>query len=98
MHRRILPLVALVLCAIFAAPAQANFRVGIADQNAAMYDNPKFQALKIKRIRYLVAYDWYKVACAGAAKRAASRAMGSNLRNAMPAPTGQIAGCCVKRA
>ena len=60
MHRRILPLVALVLCASFAAPAQANFRVGIADQNAAMFDNRNFQALDIKRIRYLVPIDWYK--------------------------------------
>ena len=60
MHRRILPIVALLLCAIFAAPAQANFRIGMADQNAAMFDNPHFQALNIKRIRYLVPYDWYK--------------------------------------
>ena len=51
---------ALLLCAIFAAPAQANFRVGIADQDAAMFDNPNYQALDIKRIRYLVPYDWYK--------------------------------------
>jgi putative glycosyl hydrolase len=61
MHKRLLPLVALLLAALFAAPAQANFAVGIADQNAAMFDNKNFQALKIKRIRYLVAYDWYKV-------------------------------------
>jgi hypothetical protein len=61
MHRRLLPLAALILCAAFAAPAQANFAVGIADQHASMFDNANFQALKIKRIRYLVAYDWYKV-------------------------------------
>jgi hypothetical protein len=60
MHRRILPILALLLCAILAAPAQANFRVGIADQNAAMFDNPHFQALEVKRIRYLVPIDWYK--------------------------------------
>jgi hypothetical protein len=61
MHRRLLPLVALILAATVAAPAQANFKVGMADQNAAMFDNKNFKALKIKRIRYLVAYDWYKV-------------------------------------
>jgi hypothetical protein len=61
MHRRLLPLVALILGATFAAPAQANFAVGIADQHAAMFDNKNFQALNVKRIRYLVAYDWYKV-------------------------------------
>jgi hypothetical protein len=60
MHRRILLIPALLLCAILAAPAQANFRVGIADQNAAMFDSPHFQALDIKRIRYLVPFDWYK--------------------------------------
>jgi len=60
MHRRTLPIVALLLCAIFAAPAQADFRVGIADQDAAMFDNPNYQALDIKRIRYLVPIDWYK--------------------------------------
>jgi hypothetical protein len=60
MHRRFLPLVALLLCAIFAAPAQADFRVGIADQDVRMFDNPRYQALGIKRIRYLVPFDWYK--------------------------------------
>jgi hypothetical protein len=60
MHRRLLPIVALLLCAIFAAPAQANFRVGIADQDPLMFDNPNYQALGIKRIRYLVPFDWYK--------------------------------------
>jgi hypothetical protein len=60
MQRRILPIVALLLCAIFVAPAHANFKVGIADQDARMFDNPRFQALDIKRIRYLVPYDWFK--------------------------------------
>jgi hypothetical protein len=60
MHKRLLPLVALILCATFAAPAQANFKVGIADQHGSMFDNANYQALKIKRIRYLVPYDWYK--------------------------------------
>ena len=60
MHKRLLPLLALILCATFAAPAQANFKVGIADQHGSMFDNPSYQALKIKRIRYLVPYDWYK--------------------------------------
>jgi hypothetical protein len=60
MQRRFLPIVALLLCAIFAAPAQANFKVGIADQDATMFDNPNYQALDIERIRYLVPHDWYK--------------------------------------
>jgi hypothetical protein len=60
MHRRLLPIVALLMCAIFAAPAQANFRVGIADQDAAMFENANYQALGIKRVRYMVPFDWYK--------------------------------------
>jgi hypothetical protein len=60
MHKRLLPVLALVLCAIVAAPAQANFKVGIADQHGTMFDNTNFQSLKIKRIRYLVPWDWYK--------------------------------------
>src|SRR5918997_1757576 len=63
MQRRLLPLAALAaLCASLAVavPAQANFRVGMADQFGSMYDNPLFQALKVKRVRYLVPWDWYK--------------------------------------
>jgi hypothetical protein len=60
MHRRLIPIVALVLCATFAGSAQANFKVGIADQDARMFDNPRYQALNIERIRYLVPFDWYK--------------------------------------
>ena len=59
MQRRSLPIVALLLCAIFVAPAHANFKVGIADQDVEMFDNPNFQTLDVKRIRYLVPYDWY---------------------------------------
>lgn len=60
MHKRLLPILALILCATFAAPAQANFKVGIADQHGTMFDNPNYQALNIKQIRYLVPWDWYK--------------------------------------
>jgi hypothetical protein len=61
MHKRLLLVVAALLAVTVAAPAQANFKVGMADQSAAMFDNKNFQALKIKRIRYIVAWDWYKV-------------------------------------
>jgi len=60
MHKRIVPLLALALCATFATSAQANFKVGISDQHGTMFDSPNFQSLNIKRIRYLVPYDWYK--------------------------------------
>ena len=60
MHKRLLPILALILCATFAAPAQANFKVGIADQHGSMFDNANYQALNIKRVRYLIPHDWYK--------------------------------------
>jgi hypothetical protein len=63
MPKRLLPLLALAAIGTslaVAVPAQANFRVGMADQFGSMYDNPLFQSLKVKRVRYLVPWDWYK--------------------------------------
>ena len=64
MHKRLLPLAALLAMgaslAVAAGPAQANFKVGMADQFGSMYVNPLYQSLKIKRVRYLVPWDWYK--------------------------------------
>jgi hypothetical protein len=63
MRKRLLPLLALAATGTslaVAVPAQANFRVGMADQFGSMYDNPLFQSLKVKRVRYLVPWDWYK--------------------------------------
>ena len=53
-------LAALLAGAAFASPAQANFVVGMGDQDAAMFDDPNFQDLNIQRVRYLVPYDWFK--------------------------------------
>ena len=53
-------LAALLAGAAFASPAQANFVVGMGDQDAAMFDDPHYQALEIQRVRYLVPYDWFK--------------------------------------
>ena len=49
-------LAALVLC----APASANYRVGLSEQNAAVFDQPAWQDLHLKRIRYVVPWDYYK--------------------------------------
>ena len=49
-------LAALVLC----APASANYRVGLSEQNAATFDQPLWQGLKLKRVRYIVPWDYYK--------------------------------------
>ncbi|HEV2775526.1 MAG TPA: hypothetical protein VGV90_08045 [Solirubrobacteraceae bacterium] len=39
------------------ASAKSSIRVGVADQSPAMFDNPAFQQLKIKRTRYFVPAD-----------------------------------------
>ncbi len=61
MHRKTMTLLlaaiaALVLC----APASANYRVGLSEQNAATFDQPLWQGLKLKRVRYIVPWDFYK--------------------------------------
>ncbi|MGH2967544.1 MAG: glycosyl hydrolase [Solirubrobacteraceae bacterium] len=43
-----------------AAPASAKYRVGIGEQKAAVFDSPSWQSLKLKRIRYLVPWDYAK--------------------------------------
>jgi hypothetical protein len=57
LRRLILPAV-LVLCTALAAPAGAAVRVGMGDQDPSMFDQQTFQALDIKRVRYLVPWDW----------------------------------------
>src|SRR5262245_45859989 len=56
---RIVPLAALAVL-ILAVPASANYRVGLSAQNPAMFDQPAWQALKLKRVRYIVPWDYYK--------------------------------------
>ena len=62
--RLILPLV--LLFAALLAPTDAlsasRYRVGIGDQHASMFSQPAFQALKLKRVRYLVPWDWEREA------------------------------------
>src|SRR5215217_1860351 len=55
--RRILP-IALLLSLLAAAPAAAKYRVGLGEQNQAMFDSPAWQSLKLKRLRYLVPWDY----------------------------------------
>ena len=53
-------LAALVLASL-AIPASANYRVGICEQDARRCStSPAWQALKLKRVRYVVAWDYYK--------------------------------------
>jgi hypothetical protein len=45
---------------VVAAPASAKYRVGVGEQDAAMFDTPSWQSLKLKRVRYLVPWDYAK--------------------------------------
>jgi len=47
-----------VLVAVAAAPADATVRVGVGEQNPAMFETPAWESLGLKRVRYLVAWDW----------------------------------------
>src|SRR4051812_47522059 len=49
-------LAALATC----APASANYRVGLSEQDARVFSQPAWQALKLKRVRYIVPWDYYK--------------------------------------
>jgi hypothetical protein len=50
-----------LLAALLVAPAaEAKYRVGIGEQNPAMFDSSRWESLKLKRVRYIVPWDWNK--------------------------------------
>ena len=52
-------LIALVLTALLVAgPARAGYRIGISEQDRALFASPAWQRLGLVRTRYLVAWDW----------------------------------------
>ena len=53
-------LAAIVAALVLATPANANYRVGLSEQDARVFDQPAWQALKLKRVRYVVYWDYYK--------------------------------------
>src|SRR4051812_32475804 len=53
-----LALVALLLTAAASASAASRYKVGIGDQSATVFSDPLFTALKLKRIRYIVPWNW----------------------------------------
>src|SRR3954465_4152763 len=59
MPRSIALLITLVVLALApdAAQARTNIRVGIGDQQVAMFDNAAFQRAKFKRVRYFIAWN-----------------------------------------
>jgi hypothetical protein len=55
-----LALIAALMSLVVAAPASAKYRVGLGEQNPQMFDAPSWQSLKLKRVRYLVPWDYAK--------------------------------------
>ena len=43
-----------------AAPASAKYRLGVGEQKAAMFESPAWQSLSLRRVRYLVPWDYAK--------------------------------------
>ena len=64
MHKRKTIAAALLSCAAVAASAapaaQADFEVGMADQDFRMFESSRFEKLGIDKTRFLVPYDWFK--------------------------------------
>src|SRR4051794_20662547 len=62
MHRTrtTIVVVALAALALCAPPAHANYRVGLSEQDARVFSQPGWQALKLKRVRYIVSWDYLK--------------------------------------
>jgi Glycosyl hydrolase catalytic core len=57
--RKMLPLM-LLATLVLVPSAEAKYRVGVGDQNPAMFDSAQWQSLQLKRTRYLVPWDWRK--------------------------------------
>jgi hypothetical protein len=70
--RLLLPIT--LLAALLVAPAaEAKYRVGLGEQNPTMFDQARWQGLKLKRVRYIVPCDWNK---SGAERAAIAAYMG----------------------
>ena len=74
------PGIALAAVLVTATPAAASFRLGISEQNPAMFGTPAWQELRLERVRYLVPWDWRRAERANvAAFMAAARARGQDV-------------------
>jgi hypothetical protein len=59
MRSRLLPLTLAAALLLPAAPsADADYRVGIGEQDPAMFSSRAWQSLELKHVRHLVAWDW----------------------------------------
>ena len=61
-YRLILP-IAVLLAALVAVPAaQAKVRVGLSEQNPSRFAQANWTKLKLKRVRYILPWDYTKAA------------------------------------
>jgi hypothetical protein len=59
--RLTLPLCLLALLVLAVpATAEAKYSVGIGEQNPALFGNPSWQSAKLKRVRFMVPWNWQK--------------------------------------
>jgi Glycosyl hydrolase catalytic core len=59
-YRLILPIAALLAALVAVPAAQAKVRVGLSEQNPAMFHQANWKKLKLKRVRYIVSWDYAK--------------------------------------
>ena len=59
-YRLILPIAALLAALVAVPAAQAKVRVGLSEQSPAMFDQSNWSQLKLKRVRYILPWDFYK--------------------------------------
>src|ERR1700753_2833330 len=90
--RRIVFLAALAAAGL-AVPttASANYRVGISEQSPNVFGQPAWQSLKLKRVRYIVPWDYAKHAdeAGGVASfMGGAHAAGQDVLVAFTAPSG----------
>ena len=48
----------LIALLVAAGPAGATYRVGISEQDPAMFSSPAWQSLELRQVRYIVPWDW----------------------------------------
>jgi Glycosyl hydrolase catalytic core len=59
-YRLILPIAALVAALLVVPAAQAKPRAGLSEQNPAVFSDAHWKPLKLKRVRYILSWDYAK--------------------------------------
>ena len=59
-YRLLLPLAVLLAAFLVAPAAQAKPRIGLSEQSPNLFSQPSWAKLKLKRVRYIVSWDYAK--------------------------------------